>query len=318
MTTTRQVDLVGALLGLAVPVLCAVSVLVLTRSWLPRLPGEIATHWSGTTPDSFGSPMTSAWTAALLIVLVGGGCCAIAALAQAQLLMRRYMLAIGLGVTGTITALFLAGLAGQLDTTDATQAPLEGWPAVLGMWTGIATGWFGGRLLRDGRERKVATAAPDPALPRGRAELPIVEQVGTGAGTTAALSLLVLIPAFLVCAAVQSWWPLGLIAPVGLLVLGLLRYTVVVDSDGIRVSNLATDALGYDLDEIVGAKVTETRPFQDWGGWGLRAKGGKRYGLVTRTGPAVVVTTASGHEFTVTATRAEEMAGALNTLADDR
>ena len=316
--TTRQVDPAGALLGLIVPLLCAVSVLVLTRTWLPRLPDEIATHWSGGGPDAFGSPMSSAWTAALLIALVGGGCCAIAALAQAQLLMRRYMLAIGLGVTGTITALFLAGLAVQLDTTDSTQAPLPGWSAVVGMWVGVALGWIGGRLLRDGRERNPATAAPDPALPRGRTDLPIVEQVGTGVGTTAALSLFVLVPTLVVCAATQSWWPLGLIAPVGLLVLGLLRYTVVVDSDGIRVSNLATDALGYDLDEIVGAKVTETRPFQDWGGWGLRVKGGRRYGLVTRTGPAVVVTTASGHEFTVTATKAAEMAGALNTLADAR
>lgn len=170
--TTRQVDPVGALLGLVVPLLCAVAVLVLTRSWIPRLPGEIATHWSGTTPDAFGSPMTSAWTAALLIVLVGGGCCAIAALAQAQLLMRRYMLAIGLGVTGTITALFLAGLAGQLDTTDATQAALEGWPAVLGMWR--VSRWAGSgdgscatagngrqrQLLRIRRCRAVAPSCP--------------------------------------------------------------------------------------------------------------------------------------------------------------
>ena len=316
--TTRQVDPVGALLGLVVPVLCAGAVLLLTRSWSPRLPDEVATHWSGTTADSFGSPMSSAWTAALLIVLIGGGCCAVAALAQAQLLMRRSMLAIGLGVTGTVTAVFLAGLAGQLDTTDAAQASMPASSAVVGMWLGVAAGWAGGWLLRDGRERKPATSRPDPALPRGRVDLPVVEQVGTGTGTTAALSAFVLVPTLVVCAVTRSLWPLGLIAPVGLLVLGLLRYTVVVDANGIRVSNLGSAALGYDLDEIVGAKVTETQPFADWGGWGLRTKGRGRYGLVTRSGPAVVVTTASGHELTVTATKAAEMAGALNTLADAR
>ncbi|UYP18998.1 DUF1648 domain-containing protein [Rhodococcus sp. Z13] len=317
-TTSRQIDPAGVLLGLIVPVLCAGTVLLLTRSWLPRLPEQVATHWSGTTPDSFGSPMSSAWTAALIVLLVGGGCCSIAALAQAQLMMRRYMLATGLAVTGTITVLFLAALGAQLDTTGPEQVSLPGWTAMAGMWVGAAVGWLGGRLLRDGRERKRASSAPDPALPRGRAELPIVEQVGVGTGTVVVLSLLIAVPALLVCAGTKSWWPLGLFVPVALLVLGLLRFTVIVDEAGIRVSNLSATALEYGLEEITGAKVIETQPFGDWGGWGLRAKGRGRYGVVTRSGPAVVVTMASGQELTVTTTRAEEIAGALNTLADRR
>ncbi|MDM7490342.1 DUF1648 domain-containing protein, partial [Rhodococcus sp. CSLK01-03] len=43
-----------------------------------------------------------------------------------------------------------------------------------------------------------------------------------------------------------------------------------------------------------------------------------RYGLVTITGPALVLTVAGGQEFTVTTAQAERMAGALNALADRR
>lgn len=50
----------------------------------------------------------------------------------------------------------------------------------------------------------------------------------------------------------------------------------------------------------------------------MRIKRPNRYGLVTNTGPALVITTESGHELTITTDRAEEMAGAINTLADRR
>jgi hypothetical protein len=313
-----MIDPAGALFGLGLPLLSALTVLVLTAVWQPRLPEQIATHWTGLTPDSFGSAMSSAWTMALLIVLIGGGCCAIAALAQAQLIMRRYMLVFGLGVTGLMLTVHVAGLAGQLDLADPTRAPFPMWSIGAGVLAGVAVGWIGASLLRDYRERKSATAPPDPKLPRGRAETPIVDQVGTGPGTTAVLVLVVLVPTLIVCAASGSWWALAIVVPLGFLVLSLLRFFVIVDDRGIRVRNLGTTAVAYDLDEIVGAKVTQTRPFQDWGGWGLRVKGRGRYGLVTNTGPAVVVTTASGHEFTVTTVRAEEMAGAINTLADRR
>ena len=97
-----------------------------------------------------------------------------------------------------------------------------------------------------------------------------------------------------------------------------IPWGMTVQEAGVRVRNLGMTAVEYGLDEMIGAKVTETRPFEDWGGWGLRAKGRGRYGLVTNTGPALVFTTAGGHEFTVTTERAQEMAGALNSLADAR
>ncbi|WP_068159143.1 DUF1648 domain-containing protein [Rhodococcus phenolicus] len=318
MTTHRIIDPAGALFGIALPLVTAVAAVLLTVVWEPRLPAEIATHWSGPNPDGFSSPMSNAWTMALIIVLVGGGCSAIAALAQALLMMRRYMLVVGLGVTGLLATLHVTILTAQLDLPDATQAELPMWSIGLGILIGVATGFVGAALLRDYRERVPAAGAPDARLPRGRVELPIVDQVGTGTRTTAVLALVVLGPAVIVCAAAGSWWPLAVFLPVGVLVLSLLRFRVTVDEAGIRVRNLGMTAIDYGLEEMIGAKVTETRPFQDWGGWGLRSKGRGRYGLVTNTGPALVFTTAGGQEFTVTTDRAQEIAGALNSLADAR
>ncbi len=318
VSQTRVIDPVGVVFGIIVPVLAAASIVVLSRLWEPRLPAEVATHWTGSRPDGFGPVGSSAWTMALLVVMVGGGCCAIAALARSLLLMRRYMLVIGLGVTGLMVATFVAVLGAQLDVADVTQTAFPTWSIAVGTVAGVAVGWLGAALLRDGRERTPASQPPAPDLPRGPFESPLVDRVGIGTGATVALLGSILVPTVLVCAATDSWWPTAVVVPVAVLAVSLLRFTVIVDEKGIRVRNLATDAVVYDLDEIVGAEITETRPFQDWGGWGLRVKGRGRYGLVTTTGPAVAVTTASGHVFTVTSARADELAGALNTLADRR
>ncbi|HET8992780.1 MAG TPA: DUF1648 domain-containing protein [Rhodococcus sp. (in: high G+C Gram-positive bacteria)] len=320
MTSRRVVDPAGALFGLAIPLLCALAVLGLTVVWEPRLPAEVASHWSGSgaAPDSFASPMSGAWTMALLIALVGGGCSAIAALAQAQLMMRRYMLVIGLAVTFLMATLYVATLAVQLDVSDPAEVPFPAWSLGLGMCLGVAVGWVGALLLRDHRERLSAKTTPDLLLPRGPVELPIVDQVGTGRLTTFVLALLVLMPVIIVCILIRNWWPMAIAIPAGFLVLSLLRFTVRVDESGVSVRNLGASSLDYDLEEIIGAKVIETRPFQDWGGWGMRIKRPHRYGLVTNTGPALVITTESGHELTITTERAEEMAGAINTLADRR
>lgn len=317
VTTRRVIDPAGALFGLGLPLVAAAATLLLTRVWESRLPPRIATHWSGSAPDGFSDPVSFSWTMALVILLVGGGCSAIAALAPAMLLMRRYMLVLGLGVTGLLSTLGATVLASQLDTP-AEQARLPMWSIGAGVALGVAAGVLGASRLRDHRVRRPATGRPDPALPRGPVELPIVEQVGTGTRTTVALAALVVAPAVVVCGAARSWWPLAIFLPVAALVLSLLRFRVVVDGAGVRVQNLGMTAVDYDLDEIVGARVAHVRPFQDWGGWGLRTKGRGRYGLVTITGPALVLTVAGGQEFTVTAAQAERMAGALNALADRR
>lgn len=314
----RAVDPAGALFGIAIPVLAAAAGLLLTWLWSARLPSPIATHWSGQTPDGFGSAWSTATTMAIVLVLVGGGCSAFAALAGAQLMMRRTMLLIGLGVVGLLTAAWVALLWAQLDLSDAADARMPMAALAVGLVVGLAVGALGATLLREYRERAAADAPPDPDLPRGPVELPIVDQLGLstvaaacwvlgGAAVTAALCLLA-----------DSWWLFPVFGAVGLLTLSLLRYRVTVDETGLRVRNMGMATVHYGVEELIGAKVDEVQPFRDFGGWGLRVKGRGNYAVATRSGPAVVFTAANGQRLTVTTARAEDMAGALNTLADRR
>ncbi|MDH6284809.1 DUF1648 domain-containing protein [Prescottella agglutinans] len=322
MTTPTQgprvIDPAGVFFGVVVPVLAAAAGVALTFALEPRLPEQIATHWSGSSPDGFMSPTASAWSLAVIVLLVGGGCSAIAALAQAQLMMRRVMLVLGLAVVGVIVATEIATIVGQVDATTMADAPLPVTGIGLGLVLGAVVGVVGASLLRDYRVRRIATEAPSADLPRGAVDLPIADQVGMSAAGLLATALVLAAPAVLVCWLADAWWPLGLYLPVVLLAVTLLQFRLVVDADSIRVQNMGMSAIEYGTDEVLGAKVTHLRPFQDFGGWGFKAKGRGNYGVVTRTGPAVVITFACGNQLTVTTARAEEVAGALNTLADRR
>ncbi|MCQ4119610.1 DUF1648 domain-containing protein [Rhodococcus tibetensis] len=319
MHGSRIVDPAGAVFGLVLPVVAALSAVLLTKLWEPRLPAEIATHWTTTSPDGFSAPMSSAWTFALVTVLFGGGCAAFAALAPALLMMRRTMLVVGLSVVGLIITVQVVMLAVQLDVTDPTGTELPLWSLGLGTVLGAAVGMIGAACLRDYRRRVAATKPPDATLPR--ADAPAAVAVSVGFGTTGSVILLVLfgvVPALVVCRLAGGWWPLAVFVPVGLLLVSLLRFRVLVDEDGIRVINMGMPALDYGIDEIEGARVGVIKPFDDFGGWGLKVKGARNYGVVTRTGPAVIITMACGDRLTVTTSEAEEMAGVVNAFADRR
>jgi hypothetical protein len=319
VNSSRVVDPAGAVFGLLLPVIAALSGVILTKVWEPRLPAQIATHWTTTSPDGFSTPMSSAWTFALVTVLFGGGCAAIAALAQAMLMMRRTMLVVGLSVVGLILTVQVLLLYVQLDVTDPADTELPLWSLGLGVVIGAVVGLIGAALLRDYRPRVAATGTPDPRLPRADDPATVADTVGFGTvGSLVLLLLLGVVPALAVCLLVDAWWPLAVFVPVGLLIVSLLRFRVIVDRTGIRVVNMGMTALQYGIEEIEGARVDVIAPFDDFGGWGLKVKGRRNYGVVTRTGPAVIVTTACGDRLTVTSARAEEMAGALNAFADRR
>ena len=315
---TKTFDPAGVIFGVVVPVLAAALGVIVARLWSARLPDQIATHWSGTQPDGFTSPTTSAWTLAIVTVIVGGGCSAVAALAHALLLMRRTMLMIGLTVVGLITVLQLAILARQLDATDVGSVEVPGWALGVGTAVGFSVGLLGASLLRDYRERVPADAPPPEALPRADEELPIIESLGAGRVALVVLFAILGAGAALTCWLSQSWWPIAIFLPLAVLPVSLMRYELVVDRSGLHISSLGMAAFDYSLDEITGASVREVDPFGDFGGWGLRVKGRGNYAGATAKGPAVFVTFANGERLTVTTPNADRIAGALNTLASQR
>lgn len=318
MSESRTFDPAGVVFGLAVPVVSAGAVLLLARVWQPRLPATLATHFGGAGADGFTDTGATAWTFVLAILFVGLGTSAIAALAHALLMMRRTMLILGSAVTGLLVALWIGLSLAHLDLVPPQQVESPTTAAVVGILVGGGIGVLGAALLRDHRERRSATERPDPRLPRRPVTLPIVAHLGLGPRTTAILIAVAVLGSIGVCRLAGSWWLLAVFLPVGVLAIGLFRFRVVVDESGLRVFNTGMCALGYGVDELVGAEVTEVAPFRDFGGWGLRINGRGNYGVVTDTGPALVFTAANGQRVTVTTDRAHDMAGALNALADRR
>lgn len=318
----RTFDPAGVIFGVFLPIAAAAVGVVAVHVWRSRLPDQIATHWSGTEPDGFMSPSTSAWTLAIVIVLVGGGCSAIASLAHALLIMRRTMLMIGLTVVGLITVLQLAILGKQLDVTSVDTVEVPGWALGVGTLVGFCVGLLGAALLRDYRERVDADSPPPATLPRtspgSDSELPIIEPLGAGRVAITILFSILAAAAALTCWLSQSWWPVAIFAPLAVLSVSLMRYELIVDRAGIHVRSLGMAAFDYSLSEVTGASVREVDPFSDFGGWGLRVKGRGNYAVATAKGPALFLTFANGQRLTITTAKAEPIAAAVNSLASTR
>lgn len=317
-TPQRTFDPAGVVFGVVLPLAAAVLGLVLAYFWRGRLPEVIATHWSGTEPDDFSDPLSTAWTLAVVIVLVGGGASAVAALARVLLVMRRTMLIIGSTVVGLVGVLQVAMLTRQLDLETAASVTIPGWAIAVGSVLGFVVGVLGASMLRDFRERVVAAKAPHEDLPRVRTDLPLVVHVGASRVAGVVVIVIALAGAVVTGYLSGSAWPVFVFAPLTILILSLLRYTVHIDSDGLYVSSLGLAAFDYDIDEVTGASVRTINPSKDFGGWGLRTKGYGNYAVATDVGPAAFVTFANGDRLTIGAPNADAIAGTLNALAATR
>jgi hypothetical protein len=94
-----------------------------------------------------------------------------------------------------------------------------------------------------------------------------------------------------------------LLAPVVLLALALLTtsWRVRVDENGLVVrSVMGWPVYRVPAAEIAKAGATEVSPGADFGGWGLRMAPGRRFGIVTRGGPALEVLRHDGRSLVVT------------------
>lgn len=319
-STPASIDPVGAGFAIGLPLLAGAATLVLAASWQDRLPVPLATHWSlGPEPDGFSRLWSHTWFMVAMIILVGGGSAVAAAFAAVHLMLRRILLIVGLTVTGMMFTINTVLMASQRGLQDASGVPLASWSIGLGVLIGLLAGLAGAGMLQDLRPRVRAASRPGADLPRAaNPRLPVTFTIGLASqwlwlicgGTSAG--------AVIACLAAGSLWPLPLFAPLLLLVFGVSRYRVEADEKGVRVRTIGTVMLAYDLDEIAGACVIDVNPFWDFGGWGMRFTGGGRYGIVTAKGPAAQITMASGDTVTITTSRAEELAGAINTLADTR
>lgn len=261
--------------------------------------------------------MFSAWFAALFTAVIGIGCAVVAVFAQVQLYTRRIMLVFGLAMVGLFTGIQIGLVHAHLDLPDGQ---VLGSPALsemaIGVLAGIVIGMLGASLLGDYRIRAVTSMPPARDLPRTPTPEVFDERLGVSWTVVLIVWAIAVASGIGVSLMAGDWWLLALFLPLGLFTAALLRYRVIVDADGVRVLNMGMVGFAYSIDEIAGANVTTVNPFGQFGGWGLRVRGPGDYGVVTKKGPSVVITMATGDKLTITTEHAETVAGSLNTYAD--
>lgn len=285
-----------------------------------RLPEPVARHWgmSGAA-DGFSSLNTTLAVSLGMVLLVAVPMGLAAVLARQPPAMRRFMAGMSAWLAVFLVVLFVDSLRGQLDLTDAADAPLPGAGIGAGMLLGAVVAVGVAALVRvdQGATRAVgpppATAVRlDPGSeaalswssgPAGldRAAVVIAAFAGVGLGSLAA---------------VLTWWLLPVAIIVVALVLGAGRFTTTIDRDGLTVGIVGRRILRVPLEDVAGADVVHVDPFWEFGGWGLRLDMAGRTGVVTRRGPAVRVRRGDGSEVLVTVDGADRAAATLNTLAD--
>jgi hypothetical protein len=291
-----------------------------------RLPSEVARHWG------FGGEVTGTWpvTSQVLVlgtitVAVAAACAGVAVVGRQPLAVRRMLAGAGVWTAVVLGTGQVAALVGQLDLDDPFQAPSPGAGIAAGAVLGVVLAVGVASLAREPAHAVLAEAPPPGDLPRLPEE---VDDQATGdpewrgAPATSRASLVVAGAVLAGCALpllVGTWWPLVLGATVLVPVVGLTRFHVEVDGDGVVARSGPMTLLRVPLEQVAGADVVEQLdPFWEFGGWGLRVDVHGRTGLVSRAGEALSVARADGSEVVVTVEDAAGAAATLNTLADRR
>lgn len=310
-TRLRQVI---AALTMLVP---ALAICLSYLAWASALPTEVASHWSGT-----GAPDDSLPTVPVLIttlavsVVAAVGAIVLLALPKPHMRTKRViMLLLGL-VAGSAAGVWI------IPTWLTVQAgSVEG--AVLGFWVipmAAASLWG------------VIPAAILPAQPMHfPGATPVAMELGeteVGAWSrTITAMMFVWVTLGIGALAAVIYVPLLMeggieVAGFGLIVMvaavlvcaSFIRLRVSVDWRGLRVVSLFGIPLKrIPLDQVAVVESTDIRPM-DWGGWGYRVMPG-RSAVVLRSGPGLVVTTASGKQFAITIDDPEQPAALLQALA---
>ncbi|MEU9336972.1 DUF1648 domain-containing protein [Streptomyces sp. NPDC048290] len=280
-----------------------------------RLPGRIATHFSGDgTADRFLGRGVALGAGAALLVLLGllfttltvaardgGSARTTAALGAGT--------AIALGYPLTVTVL------ANLDAGDPADVRLPLWHVAVLLLAGGTAAAVVWRLM--GAGPAPAPARPVPALPLADGEtIAWSRTIRSRALLWPGAALALLGP----LALLLGPWPLGLVLIVAGLagvVSGTVRVTV--DRRGVTVAPtlLPGPRLALPLTDVTGATSVQVHAVADFGGWGYRARPGRR-GVVLRSGEALSVRTGGGREYVVTVDDTITAAALLNALVERR
>jgi hypothetical protein len=295
----------------------------LLLAWLPELPDQLAVHWGLDGPDGFASSTAFVVGYALMGIgfVVLFGALAIAGRRVGPNWVQKMLASTSLGVAVVLFATFVATTEVQRGLEDAADAPDIGILVIGGVVAGLVAGvagWFIQPKVVN-QENELAAAEPLRLAPEERAVWLAKTRTPVGA-----LVVIILAIAFVlgvtVFVTVQSGgaaWFL-LLAPIILLALALLTtsWRVRVDEHGLVVrSVMGWPVYRVSVAEIAKAGATEVSPGADFGGWGLRWAPNRRFGIITRGGPALEVQRHDGRSLVVTVDDAETGAALLAAYA---
>ncbi|ALG85401.1 DUF1648 domain-containing protein [Gordonia phthalatica] len=316
-STRRIVAYVGV--GLVVPLISVLaSVIAQVIAW-PRLPDRIAVHWNASgEANNFGSP----WIPLVMTVVIGLGLPALIVAPNLHPLRSgargpsfRLVAAIAAATAAGVSYLLAASVVTQTDG----QAARPGMMILVMIAVAAVVGVLGWLVIPKDLPRE--TRAADP-LRLGRGEK--VVWIGTEtisrwfAGI--AIAALIFSGVFVVGAAIGGTGGLVsaivIVIAVVLVIATSVAFHVRIDADGLSVrSILGVPRFHVPADDIERVDVIEIRAIGDFGGYGIRMRGGA-LGVILRSGPAVEVTRRSnGRRFVVTIGDAGTAAAALATVA---
>lgn len=317
-TPTARPSRTRAIIAAATMAIPVAAIVVTYIAWVPGLPAEVASHWSGSGAPDDSLPTMSVFIGALILS-------SLALIATIVLLGFRRP-----GLQAKRFIIFLLGLVGGLaagvwivPTWLTLQAgSVEG--AELGFWI---------IPLGIGSLYGIIPAAILPAQPGGldrnavTASLDLGEtEIGAWSRTMSAkpflwitlgmcaLFALVYTPILLSDDPSTAGFGLAIGVLAVLVCASFIRLRVSIDWRGLRVVSLFGIPLKrIALDQVSAVEAAEIRPM-DWGGWGYRIMPG-RSAVVLRSGPGLVVTTTSDKLFAITLDDPERPAALLQTLA---
>lgn len=320
MTRRVTLPLVVVALPLAITVVATITTAVLAGG----APTDVAVHWNASgTADGFAPAWTVSVVGAasgLVFTVVGALMLALAREGEHPSRTGKFL------VSAVVGASALIGTAGIwiLATQQEGMPTPPVFPGIV-LWFGVAIG--SGLLAWWSTPPAAPWTAhdPEPAKPLSLGAAERAVWIGTArmpfaavlAISLVALGLIVLVTVAVLQTGEGAAWP-ALIVPglLGLLLLGLSRYRVRVDDEGLSVHGaLGLPRWRIPAGGVESAGVVEVEPLREFGGWGVRIGRGGRTGVITRAGEALQVRRRNGRALVVTVDDAGTAAALLTTVA---
>ncbi|MGB3414712.1 MAG: DUF1648 domain-containing protein [Microbacteriaceae bacterium] len=313
------------ILSIGIPAVLALALILAAWIWQDKLPNPIATHWSGETPDGFGS----LWFMVLMIAatILGLGLFCYYAGRSSKNTNR---LGAGAKMLGSISLWFSTMLAfgvgysiyAQLGLSSAEEASDLGigfgllFSAALGFVVAVI-GWFlipkDHLLYHEEMQSVEAMKIGDADKVSMIEDLPAPQWMQI---------LLAIISVVIVGVLWYSTDNFALTLSVGLLMLltmVFLNWRVRINNSGLKIDTiLGFPRFSFPIESMVKVGTEEVNPAGDFGGWGLRISlDNRKFGVVMRQGSALSIERKNKKRtFIVTMENAEKAASVLSGLLE--